>query len=145
MTTPQAAAQYLRQHLNEVDGKECVVYNPNNKPLEELPYIYGFNNGGSSGWYEALSISADGHILGQHICSHELYMASDLDIIHPDGRRHEAYKKHYPEGYKCTFIPFENVSENEGLKEAFRLNDLNKPPIDESQCSKIEIETTSDQ
>lgn len=143
MTTPEAAQRYLWSHLQSVNGKLPVVYNPNNKPVEELPFIYGFNNGGARDWYEALSISADGHILGQHICSHELYMPSDLDIIHPDGRRHEAYKKHYPEGYRCDFIPFDSVSEHEGLQEAFKLLKVNYKPVDESQMAKVEIEMAS--
>ena len=51
-----------------------VIYNPNNKPIEELPIIFGFNNGGSKEWLYAELIAEDGTPLGAHICSHENYM-----------------------------------------------------------------------
>lgn len=46
------------------------VYNPNNRPIEELPVIYGFNNGSCFGDCVAgVLIAADGEPLGSHACS----------------------------------------------------------------------------
>ena len=118
--TTAAAAQYLAEHLSEWAGKGYEIYNPHNKPVEELPVIYGFNNGGSPGWLHAVAIAQDGHCLGGHTCSHEGYMPADLGIIagsRPD-RHEESYRKHYPDGYRMDFVPFDH----EGLKKAIENN-----------------------
>lgn len=47
MTTEAAARLYEAKHLNAMHGKGWAIVNPHNKPLAELPVIYGFNNGGS--------------------------------------------------------------------------------------------------
>ncbi len=64
---------YELEHLSKWDGIPPVVFNPHNKPVEELPFIYGFCNGGQFGWMEGVLVSQDGHILGGHICSSESY------------------------------------------------------------------------
>ena len=46
MTTPAAERLYLAQHAHEMEGRGWAVHNPHGKPLDELPVIYGFNNGG---------------------------------------------------------------------------------------------------
>ena len=53
MTTEAAAKHYLAAHEHEMEGKGYAIYNPLNKLIKELPVIYGFNNGGSPGWYHA--------------------------------------------------------------------------------------------
>jgi hypothetical protein len=116
MTSPAAAMLYLAQHNLEHEGKRDAIYNPKGLPVEELPWIYGFNNGGSPGWYSAQLISQDGHWLGSHCCSHEGYMPADLGVLadtRPD--RHEEFQKHYPDGYRMIFVPYHLVRENEGL------------------------------
>lgn len=105
MTTKEAEAAYLIQHLVEWGGKGYASYNPHNRPLEELPVIWGFNNGGSPGWYHATLLSDDGEFLGGHVCSHEGYMPHDLGIVEgsrPD--RHETFREHYPDGYRMDFV-----------------------------------------
>jgi len=123
--TPEAAArQYLADHMAEWAGKGYTVYNPHNKPLAELPVIYGFNNGGPNDWLEAVAIAADGNVLGSHICSHELYMLHDLGVTEgarPD-RHEEHYRKHYPDGYVMDFVSFDRISSHKGLALAFELN-----------------------
>ena len=119
MTTPAAAALYLAQHNFEHEGRGNAVYNPKGLPVAELPFIYGFNNGGSSGWYSAQLISQDGHWLGSHTCSEEGYMPADLGVLEgtrPD--RHEDFQKHYPDGYRMVFVPYHRVRENDGLMAA---------------------------
>lgn len=78
MTTPAAEALYLAQHRFKYEHCKWAVYNPHDKALEELPVIYGFNNGGSPGWYSAKIMAQDGTHLGGHICSAEGYMEHDL-------------------------------------------------------------------
>jgi hypothetical protein len=43
VTTQAAAALYLAQHRYETEGRRWAVFNPHDKPLVELPVIYGFN------------------------------------------------------------------------------------------------------
>lgn len=125
MTTPAAANYYLASHLLEQEGKPYAIYNPHNKPIESLPVIFGFNNGGSRDWYSAVLIAEDGTGLGGHVCSHEGYMRHDLGILEgtrPD--RHESFQKHYPEGYRMAFVSHYEVKQCEPILKAFKLNQL---------------------
>lgn len=128
MTTPQAAAYYLADHLKEWAGKGYAIYNPHNKPIEELPVIYGFNNGGTSdfgGMYDAVAMAEDGAFLGNHCCSNEFYMPHDLGILEgsrPD-RHEKAYQVHYPDGYRMEFISHADVPSCTGLLKALELNE----------------------
>jgi hypothetical protein len=123
MTTEAAAARYLAEHLVEWAGKGYAVFNPHNKPIEDLPVIYGFNNGGSPGWYSGVLLAEDGTGLGGHICSHEAYMPHDLGVTdgsRPD--RHETFREHYPDGYRMDFIPGKDVLSHAGLEAAYQRN-----------------------
>ena len=123
MTTPAAANFYLAQHLLEMEGKPYAIFNPHNKPVETLPVIFGFNNGGSAGWYSAQLIAEDGTGLGGHVCSHESYMYHDLGIFEGTrADRHDDFKKHYPDGYRMAFVPYAQVKQCEPLLKAFELN-----------------------
>lgn len=124
MTTEAAARMYEAQHMMEWGDKGYVVYNPHGKPVEDLPTIYGFNNGGSSGWMSAVAIAADGTVLGGHTCSSESYMPHDLGIVEgarPD-RHEQSYQKHYPDGYKMDFVSYEDVPKHQELLAALERN-----------------------
>lgn len=126
MTSPAAERFYLAQHLYEHEGKGWAVFNPHGKPVQELPAIYGFNNGGSPGWYSAVSIAADGACLGGHCCSAEGYMPHDLGILEgarPD-RHTDSYQKHYPDGYRMVWVSSEELKGHPGIDEAVRLNKI---------------------
>ena len=128
MTTPAAARLYLAQHLHQWEGKGYAVFNPLSKPIEELPVIYGFNNGGGSGWLSAVAIAEDGVCLGGHCCSDEGYMPHDLGILEgsrPD--RHETFQAHYPNGYRMDFVPYGAIEGHDGLQLAFERNKAAAP------------------
>lgn len=128
MTTPAAEALYLEQHRSIYSGMPWAIFNPHDKPTEELPVIYGFNNGGSPGWYAAELLAEDGTPLGGHLCSHEGYMEADLGIVEgsrPD--RHENFKKHYPDGYRMEFVPFNCVENHAKLNAVFEKHDKLNP------------------
>lgn len=131
MTTPAAAAMYLAEHLYRWEGKEWAVHNPHNKPLESLPVIYGFNNGGSRDWWSGCLLAEDGTYLGGHICSHEGYMPSDLGVLEGShAYRHEGFRKHYPDGYRMAFVGLEEMqSGHPGVQAAFEKNQASKPKI----------------
>lgn len=123
MTTPQAAAAYLAEHMSQWGDKGWAVYNPHGKPVDDLPAIYGFNNGGSPGWYSGVLLSDDGECLGGHVCSSEGYMPHDLGVLvdaRPD--RHETFRAHYPDGYRMVFIPGAEVRDHAGLDAACARN-----------------------
>ncbi len=124
MTTPAAERLYLAQHLMQVEGRPVAIFNPHNKPVEELPVIIGFNNGGEPGWYSAVSIAEDGMGLGGHCCSHEGYMPHDLGIIEGsrEDRHKEQYQKHYPDGYRMEWVPSHEIECHTKLQKAFELN-----------------------
>lgn len=127
MTTATAAAEYLAQHTAENDGKRYAVFNPHNRPIEELPIIYGFNNGGGRGFLNGRLIAQDGVPLGQHWCSAQEYMLHDLGVLEgsrPD--RHEAFRNHYPDGYRMDFVGYE-VSQHPGLEAAFSAHKARYP------------------
>lgn len=122
MTTKKAAAHYLARHEHEQEGRKNAVFNPLNKPLSELPMIYGWNNGGSAGLLSARLIAEDGTLLGGHACSAEGYMPYDLGILegtHPD-RHEDDFKKHYPDGYRMEFLGYEAAHLHEGLAAAMK-------------------------
>jgi hypothetical protein len=123
MTTPAAAALYEAQHVFQHEGKGWAVFNPHTKPINELPVIYGFNNGGEPGWMSAVLLAEDGTGLGGHCCSSEAYMPADLGVLEgtrPD--RHEEFQKHYPDGYRMEFIRGEEVLQHAGLNAAYEKN-----------------------
>jgi hypothetical protein len=120
MTTPQAAAQYEAEHLQRWSGKGYAYHNPHNKFLNELPVIWGFNNGGSPGWMHAELLAEDGTHLGGHLCSSVAYMPHDLGILEgsrPD--RHETFRKHYPDGYRMDFA---EDSKHPEIEKAYQRN-----------------------
>lgn len=122
MTTPAAERQYLLEHLAALRDRGYAVFNPLDKPVEDLPVIYGFNNGGSPGWYSAVALSEDGVCLGGHLCAHEACMESDLGILEgsrPDRHENE-YKPHYPDGYRMEFVPSSEIDAHAGLQNALK-------------------------
>ena len=124
MTSPAAEAVYLAFHLAEWEGKGYAVYNPKERPVEELPVIYGFNNGGSPGWYNAVLIADDGAVLGGHVCSSEGYMPHDLGIVEgARDDRHETFRAHYPDGYRMDFVQWDHP----GVEAAFAKHSEKNP------------------
>ena len=123
MTTPAAAALYAAQHVYHHEGRAVAVFNPHNKPAQDLPVIYGFNNGGEGSWLSADLIAEDGAYLGGHVCSAECYMPSDLGVLdgtRPD--RHATFQAHYPGGYRMEFVGHAEVREHAGLNAACMLH-----------------------
>lgn len=108
----------------EFHGRELNIFNPMKRELEKLPVIFGFINGGHSGWYTAVAISSDGFVLGQHVCSHQFYMPADLCLVGgiPNRRHDEDYSRYYPNGYRCEVVLSDNIRGHQGLMLAVKVN-----------------------
>jgi len=123
MTTKAAERLYEAQHQYEWGNRGWAVYNPEGKREEELPIIFGFNNGGQHGWMSAALIAEDGTGLGGHCCTCEGYMPHDLGVLNgarPD--RHETFRKHYPDGYRMEFVGYNSVQGHAKLTAAIAIN-----------------------
>lgn len=133
MTTKAAERLYLAEHLNKMEGKRSMIYNPKNLPIKELPVIMGFNNGGSMGWWRAVALAEDGECLGEHLCSDEGYMSNDLGILKGTrlDRHEKDYQPHYPNGYRMEFVPSSQIEDHAKLQAAFKANQEKRPPGDE--------------
>ena len=122
MTTPAAGRLYEAQHVYRHEGRGWAVHNPQNKQLDELPVIYGFNNGGSPGWMSAALIAEDGTQLGGHTCSSEAYMPADLGVLEETrSDRHETFRKHYPDGYRMEFVGDDEFENHKEFQDALKL------------------------
>lgn len=96
------------------------VYNPHNKPFDELPIIYGFNNGGEPNHWRGMLLAEDGTCLGSHISSNEGFMIGDLGVLQGvSPTRQESFKQHYPDGYRLDFVSFRDVATHFGLNKAY--------------------------
>ena len=95
------------------------VHNPHNKPVEELPIIYGFDNGGTSQLRCGEILAEDGTPLGSHASSNEGWLLIDLGILNA-GRpsRHASFELHYPDGYRTEFVRYDDVADHVGLQQA---------------------------
>lgn len=124
MTTPQAAANYLQQHLDATKHLKVVVYNPNNVDEENLPVIYGFNNGGNERLIQVVALAEDGTGLDSHYCSNEQYLVSDLEIVgDSESSNHiKYYRSHYPQGYRMEYVPYDSIKTHDKLQKAISLN-----------------------
>ena len=135
MTTKAAADQYLAAHQRKLQGRKVAIYNPSDMPVESIPVIYGFNNGGSEGFLYAVLLAEDGTYLGDHCCSDEGYMPHDLGILEgtrPD--RHERFKEHYPDGYRMEFVGYAAIKSHKGLNAAFAKNDEKRATFENTEA-----------
>jgi hypothetical protein len=138
MTTPET--NYFAEHLLMAGGRPVSVVNPHNKPIEELPVIYGYSDGiKSPTCYLGKLIAEDGTELGEHICSNEAWMLRDLGILEGEGEfRRKDFEAHYPDGYRMAFVSEKDVPTHEGLNAAFKLN----PEMEARKQPQITQKTT---
>lgn len=97
------------------------LYNPDNKPFSDLPVIYGFSNGGQTGFMQAVLLAEDGNVVGGHICSSEAFMPGDLGCLEgyrPD--RHEGFRKKYPGGYRMEFVHSSRFNDHKPLNDLIK-------------------------
>ncbi len=139
--TDEVVHDPAKYHEQEWEGVRNAVFNPLDLDPSTLPVIYGFNNGGSPGFYYAQLIAEDGEVLGSHLCSHESYMPGDLGII--EGRRadrHEMFQAKYPGGYRMCFVPYAQVGTHPGLEAACLRNQAESERIEAERVAALPSE-----
>ena len=101
------------------------IFNPQDRPIEELPLVYGFNNGDSLlGFLDAVLLAEDGACLYGHTCSTEGWMPSDLGIAeHGNEVPRDVCRRHYPHGFRMEFVRTSAQPTHTGLQAALRRND----------------------
>jgi hypothetical protein len=96
------------------------VYNPNNKPVEELPSIFAYSIPSGFGRdVFVYALAEDGEGLGNHMSSHDSWGKLDIGFAgdtRPD--RHKTYQAHYPDGYKMEWTTIDD----DRLKTAIKIN-----------------------
>lgn len=86
--------------------------------------LYLFNNSipANEGWNSSYSMADDGTVLGNHLCSHDVFMYHDL-YVRSD--RKKTVDEHFKdEPYEVEIIPSHEVKTHPGLQEAFKLNQI---------------------
>lgn len=117
------------------------IFNPHKKPNDELPIIFGFNNGGGAFGLIGQLIAEDGTPLGNHLCSSEGFMPGDLGVRKGSrADRHETFQAHYPDGYRMEFVSYDDVQAHEKLMAAIDL--ANDYEGDEPDTASVKIETS---
>lgn len=138
MTTETKEFDRATAHVQEWGGVRNAVFNPMGVDPATLPIIYGFNNGGSPGFYYAQLIAEDGEVMGSHLCSHEGYMPGDLGIIEGHrADRHESFKMKYPSGYRMCFVPYDEVDTHPGLEEACLRNQAESERLEAERVANL--------
>lgn len=141
MTTQTKEFDRATAHVQEWGGVRNAVFNPMDVDPATLPIIYGFNNGGSPGFYYAQLIAEDGEVMGSHLCSHEGYMPGDLGIIEGHrADRHESFKMKYPSGYRMCFVPYDEVDTHPGLEEACLRNQAESERVEAERVANLPTE-----
>jgi hypothetical protein len=98
--------------------------------------LFIFNNSQIPGWGDCYSITDDGVILGNHICSDSRYMKNDL---HDATHRFEVIQKYFNgEQYELVIIPDNEVKTHPELDKACKLAGKNTSRYHKYQNKKCE-------
>ncbi len=82
------------------------------------PKVYLFVNGGMGTMIGGDALAEDGAHLGSHCSSNETWLKHDLGLT--SNWHHEAYREHYPEGYKVEWV--DDPAHHKGVAKAYQLN-----------------------
>lgn len=89
------------------------------------PKIYCWvNSGRGTDWQVVMAMAEDGHCLASHVSSCEAW--AKHDIGYSSKWKHEAYAKHYPDGYELEWV--DDARNHAGLDAAYAKNQAMRPP-----------------
>ena len=116
------SAREREQHRKATENLDPVAFNPQDKPLEDLPKVYGFHNGGTPGFYYGQLLALDGTPLGSCVIEHGDFMEWELGVNDKASWRHEQISDHYPDGYVMEYVGLKEVKSfsHPGLVEAIK-------------------------
>lgn len=66
------------------------------------PKIFVFCNSCAPEWHNAMAIDEQGNGITAHICSSHAFIPHDMGIT--SEWHHDAYRKHFPDGYELVLI-----------------------------------------
>lgn len=96
--------------------------------MRKLYLFVNINNG--RGWLDCLSLTDDGHILGNHICSELSYMRYDL---HDRIDRLEKIKAHFAaDPYSVEVLDYEACKTHEDFQKAIGLASTMKHDVEKA-------------
>ncbi len=93
-------------------------------------YLFVNNKSAMRDWLDCLSMTDDGTILGNHICSHMNYMIHDL---HDRTDRLEKIKNHFKdEPYEIELLTYDDCESHEGFQQALKLSNEKDQQIEKA-------------
>lgn len=81
------------------------------------------NSGKGTDWQNVMAMAEDGTYLAGHLSSSEHFAKHDIGLT--SDWKHDAYKKHYPDGYELVWVDDANPGNHAGLDEAYAKNQAN--------------------
>lgn len=90
------------------------------------PKIYCWvNSGMGTDFQVVLAMAEDGHVLASHCSSSETWAKHDIGIL--GDWKHDAYAKHYPDGYELVWVDDAVPGAHPGLDAAYAKNKALSP------------------
>lgn len=101
-----------------------ICFNPNGLPTDELPVVYGFDNGNSDdGFAIGVLIDADGERIAECETGDSEELQQELGLLGTPALMaalsiHCYLNRKHPDGYVTKFVKYEDVLKDPGLQEA---------------------------
>lgn len=113
---------YSDESFEKYIHRNPIIHNPNNKKIQQLPVILGFNSADKRFKTMVIGkvISEDNVIISTHVSTNESYLLQDLDLVkHNFGNKYNLgkYINIYPDGFRIEFISYPDVFKSERLKD----------------------------
>ncbi len=94
------------------------------------------NSGKGSDWQVVMALAEDGTFLASHVSSSDYFAKHDIGIT--SDWKHEAYKKHYPDGYELVWVDDATPGKCPGLDEAYARNQAMRPDaVEVVPCARV--------
>ena len=96
------------------------------------PRIYCWvNSGKGTDWQIVLAMAEDGVVLASHCSSHHVWAMHDIGIT--SDWKHDAYAKHYPNGFELEWLDDPKPGTHAGFDAAYALNQIAKAAAEPSE------------
>jgi len=101
--TIQMSNMEIKRTLDVITNE---IFNPHDKPIDELPTIYGFSKGNANETHFGCLLSEDGTLIHTKQSPTEFHLQYDLGILKDTQyEMHKYLRVYYPDGYRMEFVP----------------------------------------